>query len=357
MSTIITKALLIGSKADATGRKIYTFKASTAATDRQGEIVTADGWKIDNFRANPVILDSHNYGTVRSILGKAVETRTPADGPEVDIVFAPTPEGLCAEQLVEGGFLNTVSVGFQSLKREPGATRGEPLRHTEKDLLEVSMVPVPANPEAVRLRTAASRSETQGSAKTADFDDTLSIQERMQGLWMQRYRLGDALDTANSGVIGDERLTAEGKIQAIEENLAQWVTAILAWYREAIAVQEAATAAGLEMHLSAPEGTENAALAGPPDGKAGRKLSKSTIVALRGMATAATGLGEGLSKMCDEVEGAGADDQGDEADPKDGTEAKAGGDGAVTGDETKPPENVEGLDVFADALKAFAEQA
>jgi hypothetical protein len=45
-----------------------------------------------------------------------------------------------------------VSVGFRSKGRRPGQRSGEPMTHTAMELLEVSMVAIPANREAVRLR-------------------------------------------------------------------------------------------------------------------------------------------------------------------------------------------------------------
>jgi len=35
--------------------------ASTAALDRHGESVSVDGWNIDNFKKNPVLLWAHDH--------------------------------------------------------------------------------------------------------------------------------------------------------------------------------------------------------------------------------------------------------------------------------------------------------
>lgn len=131
--------------------RTYTFRASSAAIDRQNEVIDQAGWDLASYRANPVILDSHKYGSIDDILGKAVRVEGVNGALEVDIQFADTERGQMAQRLVDNGFLRAVSVGFRSMARRPGAA-GEPVTHTRMELLEVSMVAIPANREAVRLR-------------------------------------------------------------------------------------------------------------------------------------------------------------------------------------------------------------
>ena len=130
----------------------YTFRASTAAVDRQGEVIDQQGWDLGAYKANPVILDSHRYGSIDDILGKASRVEVMPEGLEIDVQFAPTAKGQMAQRLVDDGMLSTVSVGFRSKGRRPGSRSGEPMTHTAMELLEVSMVAIPANREAVRLR-------------------------------------------------------------------------------------------------------------------------------------------------------------------------------------------------------------
>lgn len=155
--------------------RTYTFRASSAAVDRQNEVIDQSGWDLASYRANPVILDSHKYGSIDDILGKAVRVEGMPDGLEVDVQFADTERGRMAQRLVDDGFLRTVSVGFRSMGRKPGLRAGEPMTHTRMELLEVSMVAIPANREAVRLRgvedemieeTKAGRRLSKSSAET-----------------------------------------------------------------------------------------------------------------------------------------------------------------------------------------------
>lgn len=146
---LVLKAEFIGADEQT---RAFTFRASTAAVDRQGEVIDQAGWQLEAYRRNPVILDSHRYGSIDDILGKAIRVESMPEGLEVDVQFADTERGQMARRMVEDGFLRTVSVGFRSLGRKPGMRAGEPMTHTAMELLEVSMVAIPANRDAVRLR-------------------------------------------------------------------------------------------------------------------------------------------------------------------------------------------------------------
>lgn len=146
---IRTKAEFIGANDET---RTYTFRASSPAVDRQGEVIDQAGWDLASYRANPVILDSHKYSSIDDIIGRATRVEVMPDGLEVDVQFADTDKGQMADRLVAEGFLKTVSVGFRSMQRRPGQRAGEPVTHTRMELLEVSMVAIPANRDAVRLR-------------------------------------------------------------------------------------------------------------------------------------------------------------------------------------------------------------
>ena len=127
-----------------------SFIISTDAIDRQGEIVDQEGWDFSNWMTNPVILDSHKYDSIDDIIGKGIGKPYRVDnGWAIDIQFADTNKGQLAQKLVESGMLKTVSVGFRSLSRKP---ENGVMKHTKQELLEVSLVAIPANPQAVRIK-------------------------------------------------------------------------------------------------------------------------------------------------------------------------------------------------------------
>jgi len=134
------------------GERQYEFTASTADIDRDGEVIDVAGWDLKNFKKNPVIMFAHDYRTLP--IGRATKIGV-REGKLVNNVEFP-PEGTyefadIVERLVGAGFLKTESVGFMPKKWEDG-DGGEktPRRtYTKQELLEISIVPVPSNPNAL----------------------------------------------------------------------------------------------------------------------------------------------------------------------------------------------------------------
>jgi HK97 family phage prohead protease len=131
-----------------------TMVLSTAAVDRMDDTIAVDGWKLDNYKKNPVVLWAHDQRSPS--IGRMQNLRV-ADGKLLgDVVFASKEYEFAAtiERLVRGGFLNAGSVGFRPLKYAFNEERGgdgwmPPCDFLEQELLEHSVVPVGANPEAL----------------------------------------------------------------------------------------------------------------------------------------------------------------------------------------------------------------
>ncbi len=151
-------------------RKIYTseikqigdeenrtlrFITSTETIDRDGDILKVDGWKLDNYLKNPVILYGHNYGGLP--VGRSVKIEKDNINKKLvqDVQFAKREEYEFADtvyRLAKGGYLNATSVGFIGIRQEPRLSEeGEHLGiiFQEQELLETSIVPVPSNPTAL----------------------------------------------------------------------------------------------------------------------------------------------------------------------------------------------------------------
>jgi len=130
------------------------FIASDETLDRYDEVVSVDGWQLENFRKNPVIPDCHDYSSIGKILGRA-QSIAVADGKLVNRVefCLDNPMGSLAFKMAKGGFIKSQSVGFIPLEWTNGKNgndgNNEPSRtYTKCELLEVSLVVVPANPSA-----------------------------------------------------------------------------------------------------------------------------------------------------------------------------------------------------------------
>jgi hypothetical protein len=130
---------------------IYELMASVQSVDRQKDVLEATGARLEPFRRNPVVLYGHDYGGLP--VAKALEIdAVPGVGLRAKMQFP--PKGVDAHidavhTLWDLGFLNAVSVGFQPHAGTPTGKGGT--RYTDWELLEFSIVPVPANADALRL--------------------------------------------------------------------------------------------------------------------------------------------------------------------------------------------------------------
>ena len=116
---------------------------STEKADRHGDIVVQD-WDLKDFKKNPVYLDCHNYDSIEHILGKIKDLKVKDKKLIGNIVFnLSSPKGRMARDMAENGFLNASSVGFIPLDFD---NKG---KITKSELLEISGVSVPANPDAL----------------------------------------------------------------------------------------------------------------------------------------------------------------------------------------------------------------
>jgi HK97 family phage prohead protease len=128
------------------GSKMRQFIVSTAAADRDNDCVSVAGWKLDNYKKNPVVLFAHDYSSLP--IGKCTNIHTSKGALVAEMEFADHDMAKTVLNLVDGGFLNATSVGFRPLKYAMNEER-RGMDFSEQELLEFSIVPVPANPEAL----------------------------------------------------------------------------------------------------------------------------------------------------------------------------------------------------------------
>ena len=129
-----------------------TFRASVESGDRAGDVIKADGWELDNYRLNPVLLWAHRHDLLP--VGKSVDLWIENGALMATIEFAPTEFAQQIHRLFKEGFLRGVSIGFRALKSSPRSRRNgsEHQRGTmfeRQELLEISAAPVPMHPLAL----------------------------------------------------------------------------------------------------------------------------------------------------------------------------------------------------------------
>jgi HK97 family phage prohead protease len=158
-----------------------SFVLSDATVDRYGDIIEPTGWQLDNFRRNPVALFGHQasfpigtWSNVRVDKGQLLgdlEPAEPGTSPRVDEIIS----------LVRQDVLRATSVGFLGLEHEPIDPKQpyDAWRYTKSELVECSVVSIPANPNSLAVaRELGISRETQslvfgrGSATTREVTTT-----------------------------------------------------------------------------------------------------------------------------------------------------------------------------------------
>lgn len=151
-----TEVKQVGAEEDRT----LEFCITTDSVDRHGDTVSAKGWQTAAYEKNPVVLFAHDYDSLP--VGKSVGVTKFKNGLRSQVKFAPATANPFAEQVYQmckGGFLNAASVGFIPLEYDEAERDGYyPMDITKSELLEWSIVPVPANGEALQGASAGDTS-------------------------------------------------------------------------------------------------------------------------------------------------------------------------------------------------------
>lgn len=164
MTTTIQKTYAVEFKAaDApAGATRFTATITTATLDRDNEVMIPDGMNAKEYEANPVLLYSHD--TARPI-GKMLKMRRGDASIDADFALAPRPDGHEGEwfpdtvgALIRFGAIRGVSIagaaapgGLRTATKADRERFGEAVTRvfSRWKLLEISVVSVPANAEAL----------------------------------------------------------------------------------------------------------------------------------------------------------------------------------------------------------------
>lgn len=133
------------------------FILSDESIDRMGDVISSTGWDIANFKRNPVALWNHS---AMHPVGKWVNLRVDNGALRGHLEFAPkgiSPRIDEIRALVDAGILQAVSVGFRPIESKPlnsdkGVFSGS--HFLRQELIECSLVSVPANPNALAVAKA-----------------------------------------------------------------------------------------------------------------------------------------------------------------------------------------------------------
>ena len=204
MDTNYVKATIEEKKADE-----FVAIASSDVIDRQGESIKQDGWDLKNYKQNPILLWMHDH---TKPLGKATRVWLDKTGTTPVLKFKgvisdATEWGKAAKQLIEEGILNSFSVGFRAMDVDDNNI-------TKAELYEISLVTVPANPEA---RILAAK-----SLKEAGISEEITKEFEVNEVELLRYKVKELEDTvkkvqndAESAVKGLQHLAPQRSKQSV----------------------------------------------------------------------------------------------------------------------------------------------
>jgi len=139
---------------------------STSVIDRDHDRVMPLGADITNYMKNPIVQWGHNYRDPWATIGKTTSLELTPEAIVAEFELRPPandsdPQNIIA-LLWDGGWIQTASIGFAPQTSEDNDVGGKDF--TQWELLEWSLVPIPANQSALRLAVKCLECEDAGKA-------------------------------------------------------------------------------------------------------------------------------------------------------------------------------------------------
>lgn len=128
------------------------FVLSDETPDRMGDIIASDGWDTENFSKNPIALFNHKSDFP---IGNWKDLHVESSQLRATLELAPKGTSDRIDEirkLIACGVLKATSVGFRPVDHEPLRSGGSLFKRCE--LVEASLVAVPANPNALSVAKA-----------------------------------------------------------------------------------------------------------------------------------------------------------------------------------------------------------
>jgi HK97 family phage prohead protease/HK97 family phage major capsid protein len=230
----------------------FEFVMSDDSEDRVGDVIDAGGWDLRDFKKNPIALYGHDHSNP---IGTWKKVRV--EGNKLLGVLELAAEGTSAfidtlRKLISQRILKAVSVGFKPTKYEEIAdSKRGGLKFLGQELLECSLVAVPANPNALSLAKALSTEDRQrlfaesgilrspdrrstaepGTPKRKSTEGVVTLAERIQARQTELIafkdqltpiakKIEDDVDLDDAEQVQFEELTTQ--IDEAEKTLATW---------------------------------------------------------------------------------------------------------------------------------------
>lgn len=128
-------------------------RISSGSPDRDRDRVMPRGGRLDRYLSNPIVQWGHQTYDPWQTIGKTTEIAVTDNGLDAAFELRPAANEADPQNVVlllwDQGYIRTASIGFQPLEAAPNDLGG--LDFTTWELLEWSLVPIPANADAMRL--------------------------------------------------------------------------------------------------------------------------------------------------------------------------------------------------------------
>ena len=169
------------------GERQVRVVVSTPTVDRVGDVVEVGGIDLTEYRRNPIVLCQHDHDEP---VARCVEIEVVSGRLEALVQFPPIGTSTKADEtygLIKAGVLNAVSIGFIPREwsdlndKDPWGGR----RYSASEMIEFSIVSVPANPDALIIERAVGGilEADHGSPLVLDsaVTDTFAVDEQRAG--------------------------------------------------------------------------------------------------------------------------------------------------------------------------------
>ena len=194
--------------------------ASTEDSDRAWEIIKANWWDYKNFMKNPVIIANHVY-KIENIVGKATSIYVMDNQLIIEWVFSESnPLWKLLADLYDEGMVKTVSVWFIPKSRDESNKR----IITSAELLELSFVAVPCNPNALSL-DQKQLLEENWLLETQETEEKEISNKEILSMLTDIKALLEILVDGNTKKLSDANILAKETLQNVARTVNQWLAA------------------------------------------------------------------------------------------------------------------------------------
>ena len=209
--------------APAPGGEPDEFVMSDSTLDRVGDVVDVNGWELDRIKSDPVVLFNHDRNQV---LGRWTDIRVER-GKLIGRINWTTSEAWPMvryyRDLVREGILRTVSVGFRAIDKVPltkdASPHYGPFRFTKSELLECSLVSIPANPNALAIAKDYPREVVSKIFRKPATENRAWTSDRAHGKPAAPSPAQQGANMSTTSTVANKILNAQNDIQVLRDAL------------------------------------------------------------------------------------------------------------------------------------------